>query len=160
LEQTNSILSSSELDSAGIHELNYAGKWSKFIGIVYIVSSVLVFLTMAGMFIAFEYLADINEIADYGRNLYGISDEAMSFLLGAGKWLFIIMTLITSAVLFRNGYLLLKFETSSRSYFFSNQEEYLVHSFRYLTRYFMITVALSLFSTITTIVAIIYYFTL
>ena len=152
METNESILQSAGIDSSGQYLLGSAGKWAKFIGIAYLVMAVLLLITTILLF------ASMDAIADMFMNINGISPEALAFMMGAGKWLFILLMGFSFFVLLLNGFLLVKFGASSKTYTTTFNEESLSNTFLHLGRYMMLTTVLSVVSTISSIIAFLYYF--
>jgi hypothetical protein len=151
MENNESILQTTNIDSSGQYQLVNSGKWAKFIGIVYLVIAVLMLL------IAILVFANLDLIATSLMNINGMSQEALEFMMGAGKWLFALMMALSCFILFLNGFFLVKYGSATKSYSFSFGEEALSGSFYHLSRYLMLTTVLSIFSTIFSIAAIAYY---
>jgi len=153
MESQESILqSAANIDFSGQYELGSAGKWGRFIGIAYLSMAGLLLITTIMLF------ASMDAIADMFMNINGISPEALAFMMGAGKWLFILLMGFSFFVLVLNGFLLAKFGSSSKTYTTTLDEESLSNTFLHLGRYLMLTTVLSIVSTISSIIAFLYYF--
>ena len=152
METNDSIFQDSSIDSSGQTQLISTGKWAKFIGIVYLVLAALLFIMGILLFTNLEIIASqIMEVS-------GMSQEALAFMMGAGKWLFILMIILSSAILAFNGYFLVKFGKSSKQYSLTFSENQLADSFAHLSKYMMLTTVLSILSILFSIIAIGYYF--
>lgn len=151
MEQNDSILQLSDIDSSGQYQLNSSGRWAKFVGIVYLVIAGLMLLTTIVLF------ANLDLIASSLMDVYGMSNEALDFMMGAGKWIFALFMAISVFILFLNGFFLIRFGTSTGKYIKTYSETELENSFHHLTQYLMLTTILSILSTIFSLVAIAYY---
>ncbi len=151
MENNESILQVTNIDSSGQFQLVNSGKWAKFIGIVYLVIAALMLL------IAILVFANLDLIANSLMNINGMSQEALAFMLGAGKWLFALMMALSCFILFLNGFFLVKFGAATKSYFIAYAEDTLSDSFHHLGRYLMLTTVLSILSTVFSVAAIAYY---
>lgn len=151
MENNESVLTSFTIDQEGKSLLKQSGSWAKFIGIVY--------LSLAGLLLVMLVLmlANLNLIASALMNINGVSQEAIDFMLGAGKWLFALMMILSCLTLVLNGYFLTRFGTSVRDYITSMEELDLHASFKQLGNYMMLTTILSLGSTLFSLVAILYF---
>ena len=152
MENYESNLQNTTIDSLGQYQLVNTGKWAKFIGIVYLVIASLIIL------IAIFVFANLDLIATTLMDINGMSQEALEFMKGAGKWLFGLMMALSCFTSFLNGFFLVKYGGATRAYSMSNSEETLASSFDHLGRYLMLTTTLSIISTVFSVVAIAYYF--
>ena len=151
MEQNNAMPNNSLPIEDQFAELQTAGKWSFFIGIVYLVFSGLVFLTGILVF------GNVDYIVSALMNVNGIGESAMQFMLGAGKWMFILFILICSCVLVLNGILLVRFGKSCSYYFFHKETKSLPSVFYHAGNYFLLTTILSIISSLFTLALIIFY---
>lgn len=151
MQQNESVFSSLTLDNDGKSFLQQSGRWAKFIGIVYLSLAALLLIMLVLM------LANINLISNSLMNINGVSQEAIDFMLGAGKWLFALIIMLSCLTLVLNGYFLARFGTSVRTYILSMDDHDLQSGFRHLGNYLLLTTVLSLGSTIFSLVAILYF---
>ena len=151
IDSNESILQLVNIDSSGRNLLESSGKWAKFIGITY--------LTMAGLLLVITVLlfANLDLIANAFMNVNGMSQASLDFMMGAGKWLFVLVTLLSFCVMFLNGYFLVKFGISSKNYSHTYNESALSYSFIFLSRYLILTTVLSVVSTVSSVLAFLYF---
>ena len=152
MENHESIIQEFTIDSSGQAHLFSAGRWAKFIGIIYLI--------MAGFSVLITILlfANLDHIADTLMDINGMSQEALDFMMGAGKWIFLFCMILSCLILVMNGLFLVNFGTNSGKYFHTQDENRLLKSFSYLGRYLMLTTILSTISTVFSVVAFLYYF--
>lgn len=151
MQHNESVFSSVTLDTEGKSLLRQSGRWAKFIGIVYLCLAALLLIMLVLM------LANLNLITNALMNINGVSQEAINFMLGAGKWLFALMIIISSLTLFLNGYFLARFGASIKHYMLATDDLYLQAGFKHLGNYLLLTTILSLGSTLFSLVAILYF---
>ncbi len=145
------IRNTEKFDTTGQHVLASSGKWSKFIGISYLVMAGLILLITVLLF------ANLDMIANEFMNISGISQESLDFMMGAGKWIFALLMAISCFIMTLNGYFLVKFGISTNKFVMFQDEKNLSESFISLGRYLMLTTILSVFSTCTSVLAFLYY---
>lgn len=152
MENNTSFLQQIELDSIGAEQIKSSGKWAKFIGIVFIVMASLFLLMFIGIFANIEMI--VERMMDYG----GMSEQALAFIAGGGKYLLVVLFLIIIAVFVINAVYLIKFRNASENYFLTGNETELGESFNNLGKYFMITTILGIASTIISAIAVVVTF--
>ncbi|MBK7762921.1 MAG: hypothetical protein IPI46_06055 [Bacteroidetes bacterium] len=138
-------------ESAKHNELQSSGAWAKFIGIVYVLSAAMVLILIVLV------IANLEMLAQKLIVLNGLSESTLLFLMGAGKWLFTFIMLVSGSVFFLNGFFLLKFGNSTKQYLASLHTEYIAKAFHYLGRYMMLTAVLSVLSTVLSLAALLFY---
>ena len=152
MEKNTSILQQVELDSSGTEQIKTSGKWAKFIGIIFIVLAIISLLTFVGIFANMDSL--LNVMMEYN----GMSDQALAFMTGGGKYILIFPILIIIAVFVLNAIFLIRFRNGSENYFLTGNEDELASSFNNLGKYFKISVALGILSTIGSLIAVVVTF--
>lgn len=138
----------------GKNPLQTAGRWARFIGVVFIILSLITLLTFILL------LAQQDKIAASLMELNRMSSESLAFIKGGGKWLFGITLSIAVAVMMINAYWLIRFSFSSKNYIAQGEESELQNSFEFLNKYLRITVILGLFSVGVSIIAALFSITL
>ena len=152
MDNNTSILQQVEIDSSGTELIKSSGKWAKFIGIVFIVMAALFLLMGIAIFANIDLLTE--RMMDYGR----MSDQALAFIAGGGKYLFVLLLLIIIGVFVVNAVYLIRFRNASENYFLTGNEDELGASFENLSKYFLITTILGVASTIISFIAVIVTF--
>jgi len=150
METNNSIFQQTGITEAGLTHLNTTSKWTRFIGIIYAISGILV-LTITG-FLA----ANMDQVAQQLMAYNQMNETVMEFIQGGGKWLFILIMLVISFVIFINAYYLIFFRISFFAFVNTKEETQLTEAFDHMGKYLMITTILSILSTISSIGMIIY----
>ena len=148
MEQLSDILPELQLDSSGQEQLAGAGRWARFIGVVYLVMAI---LTLS---VTLLLLLNLNFIANMLMEANGISQESIEFIMGAGKWIFALFMLLSVFIMGLNGYFLLHFGKHSKQ----AGELPLQKTYYFLGRYLMLNTILSAVSTFFSIMAFLYYF--
>jgi hypothetical protein len=150
METNNSIFQQTGINEAGLTHLNTTSKWTRFIGIIYAISGILV-LAITG-FLA----ANMDQVAQQLMEYNQMNETVMEFIQGGGKWLFILIMLVISFVIFINAYYLIFFRISFFAFVNTKEENQLTETFDHMGKYLMITTILSILSTISSIGMIIY----
>ena len=89
------------LDIAGKEQLQNIGKWSRFIGVVFIIFGSILLLATVLLLANFEAL--MTEII----KLNGIDEEMIDMLEKGGKYFIAFALVLSSVILFINGFLIL-----------------------------------------------------
>ncbi len=150
MENQDSIFQATAIDTMSTEHLGSTSKWTRFIGVMYTIFGILTLST------AILIIANVDEIAKILMQYNGISDSAMEFIQGAGKWLFLLIFLLISIVFFVNAFYLIKFGNSFHDFRLRQEESNLTKSFDYMGKYLMITTILSVVSTLSAIGMIIF----
>lgn len=150
METNNSIFQQTGINEACIAHLSTTSKWTRFIGIIYAISGILV-LAITG-FLA----ANMDQVAQQLMEYNQMNETVMEFIQGGGKWLFILIMLVISFVIFINAFYLIFFRISFFAFITTKEENRLTETFDHMGKYLMITTILSILSTISSIGMIIY----
>ncbi len=140
------------LETAGNDQLQSAGKWSKFIGIVFIIFGSVLILCTVLLIANFETL--MNEVI----KLNGITEEMIDMLEKGGKYFIAFALILSAVILYANGVLLFRFGNLSSLYIGTKNENSLISSFDYLKRYMYFSFILATISTILSLVSMFTFF--
>lgn len=138
----------------GKNPLQTSGRWARFIGIVFIMLSLITLLTFILI------LAQEDKIAASLMEINHMSSESLEFIRGGGKWLFGIMIFAAVSVMLINAYWLIRFSFSSKNYIQQGNELELQRSFEFLNKYLRITVILGILSIGISVIAALFSITL
>lgn len=147
MDQQSSFLHQNEIDQTGQSLLQTSGKWSNFIGIVYVIMAILMLLLCVGVYISAD------ELVSRIRELAGLSNEAYEFITGAGKVIFLILSLIMVSVITLNGVYLIQFKNKISTFVISGEEHSLRDGFSQLKKYFTLTTILGAISMLISFIA-------
>lgn len=150
MENNQSVLQNTELDDMATVQLEGIVRWAYFISIIFFI---LCGLTLV---ISVFLLANISSILPNLAQIFGWSQEVEDFILSQGMILGSIFILIGTAVLFLNGFFLLKFRNYSRQYALGGQETSLAMGFDNLYRYMMLSAIINGVSLISGVFSIIF----
>ena len=134
----------SKNDNATLEQVLGVSKWTRFIGIVFLLISTTVLLTC--LFLLFNFDTILNEMA----RLNGISSEMIQIMDNGGKIALIFFMIVCVIVLFLNGFLLLRFGLHSANKNVLNETEegkqVLNNAFIYLNKYLKLSIILGIIS--------------
>ncbi len=131
--------------------LKSAGNWARFIGVVFII------FALFALGILIFIFTNLSDLANQFMQLNGMSDQAMEFILGAGKWIFAFFMIIIASVLLVNAYYLINFQRKGASLYTFKQEINIQVSLHFLSRYLFISTLLGVLSTLLSLIAILYF---
>ena len=140
------------LDIAGKEQLQNIGKWSRFIGVVFIIFGSILLLATVLLLANFEAL--MTEII----KLNGIDEEMIDMLEKGGKYFIAFALVLSSVILFINGFLLFRFGSKSSHYLGSQSEYPLIDAFTYLKKYIYFSFVLACISAILSLISTIVFF--
>ncbi|MCC7029189.1 MAG: hypothetical protein IT257_02710 [Chitinophagaceae bacterium] len=140
------------LETAGEEQLQSAGKWARFVGIVFIIfGSVLLFATIL-------LLANFSSLMNEVIQLNGISEEMIDMLEKGGKYFIAFALILSAAVLFVNGVLLFRFGSYSNQYIRHKNESTLIASFENLKRYIYFSFIMACISAVLSLISTFVFF--
>lgn len=151
MEQTDSLLNI-QMDDIAKNNLFVAGKWMRFIAIVYCIFSV--FILLVGVVLIFNFkeiaavlsnYASINPIFSYLSSQGGISIIAVLLLVS-------VVVLITFSICW------FKVSKYSKQYFLAGNDMDLELSFKYLRTYFMLSCIIAVINLLISVIIAIYIF--
>ena len=140
------------LDVAGKEQLQSISKWSRFIGIVFIIFGSILMLATVLLLANFEAL--MTEII----KLNGIDEEMIDMLEKGGKYFIAFALVLSSVILFINGFLLFRFGSNSSQYLGSQNEYSIIEAFSYLKKYIYFSFVLASISAILSLISTIVFF--
>jgi hypothetical protein len=152
MENNTSILQPVELNSVGAEQIKSSGKWAKFIGIVFVALAILTTL----LFISI--ITNIDKLKEMITEKIGMSDLSYSQIESFGLIALAILYIVFITVFVLNAFFLIRFRNGSENYFLTGNEDELANSFNNLGKYFKISVALGILSTIGTLIAVVITF--
>jgi len=147
--EEQSIFNTELSDLSNNHILS-AAKWSRFLGIVFLIAAVIVLISGAGMLASWEQFADsLSTIA--GAN------PAFADIENLPKSLFLIAFLLIIAIMVFAGILFLRVGSNGVNYYSSNEESAFLSTFRSAKTLFMVY---AIFTVIGIAISVIQLFTL
>jgi hypothetical protein len=150
-EQENQLWESDILQPEATRQLAITGRWASFVGIVYLSLSAIVCLIMVLI------VANLKYILDSLLLINGLSETALAFMMGAGKWLFMLMMAISGLNFFLNGLYLFRFGKATPHPGLVSEDEDLAGSFHSLAQYLSLTAILSVISLVMNLLAVVFY---
>ncbi len=140
------------MDAPSIDLMRSLSKWSRFVGIIFLVFSLTIALTCILIFLNFdEILKNISQVN-------GMNDEMLIILQNNGKLALLFFCLVSFSILFFNGYLLYHFGSKLSSACYEMNDQNLYFAFRDLNRYFQLSIVLSVISLLFTFLIMISQF--
>lgn len=144
--------SSLQLAAASETQLSSISKWTKFIGVVFVVfGSVLLFATVL-------LAASFSSLMEQVVQVNGIEKEMIDMLEKGGKYLIGFALLVSAAVLVINGILLYRFGNYSRRYLLHRHEAHLSQSFAQLKKYLCFSFIMGVISAILSLISTFVFF--
>ena len=150
MEQSESLFDHELLANESTEQLDTTSKWTRFIGIVYLVIGIM----MLVMFIFM--ITNMDELAQVIMNQIGMDQQVMDFISQWGKILFGLIMLGISIIIFLNAYYLLQIRSTFSKFTQTGNETHLGNSFDSIGKYFQLATILSILSTISSIGIIIF----
>lgn len=124
-------------DNSSLEQIISISKWSRFVGLIFIIFSLTIALTCIFLFLNYE------KILSLISQVNGMNDEMLEILRNGGKPSLLFFCFVSFSILFFNGYLLLNFGTKIKLN--------IIESFRYLNKYFNLSIAMGIISLIFTV---------
>ena len=152
MENNTSILQPVELNSVGAEQIQSSGKWAKFIGIIFVALAILTTLLFVSI------ITNIDKLKEMITEKIGMSDLSYSQIESFGLIALAILYIVFITVFVLNAFFLIRFRNGSENYFLTGNEDELANSFNNLGKYFKISVALGILSTIGTLITVVITF--
>jgi hypothetical protein len=150
MENTASLFEHELLSGEGNEQLESISKWTRFIGIVYAVTGIMMLILFIFM------ITQMDEMAQTIMNSYGMNQQVMDFVANWGKLLFGLVMVSISCIIFLNAYYLLQFRNSLVKFNVSGEEINLGSAFNHMGNFFLLATILSILSTISSVGLIVF----
>ncbi len=128
------------MDEPSLEIMRSLSKWSRFVGIVFLIFSLTIVLTFIFIFLNFDII--LREIS----KVNGMNDEMLTILQSGGKSALLFFCFVCFSILFFNGYLLYHFGSKLSVACHEMNDQNLFSAFRDLNRYFQLSIVLSVIS--------------
>lgn len=150
MEQTESLFEHELQAAESTEHLESISKWTRFIGIIYSITGVMMLILFIFM------ITQMDEMANTIMNSYGMNQQVMDFIANWGKVLFGLVMTVISLIIFLNAYFLIQFRNTFIKFKLDGQEANLGNAFNHMGNFFLLATILSILSTISSIGLIIY----
>ena len=150
MEHSESIFQPAAFTDNHEGQLSSTTRWANFIGILYLIFAGLSLLLTVAL------VANMDAIARSLMEINGMSQEVIDFVQSGGKWLLLVFMLMVALVMFFNGWLLVRFRGSFRTFQEGRKEHDLAGSFQFLSQFLMLTTVLSVLSALSSVAMIIW----
>lgn len=140
------------LETAGNDQLLSVSKWSRFIGVVFIIFSAVLAISIVLLLANFEIL--MTQII----KLNGIDEDTISMLERGGKYFIAFALTLSSIILFVNGFLLFRFGNLASSFHSKQNMSTLTESFAYLKQYIYFSFILASISAVLSLISTFVFF--
>ncbi|HMN31741.1 MAG: hypothetical protein IT215_03950 [Chitinophagaceae bacterium] len=140
------------LDAPSIELMRSLSKWSRFVGIIFLIFSLTIVLTFILIFLNFDII--LREIS----KVNGMNEEMLTILQNGGKSALLFFCFVSFSILFFNGYLLYHFGSKLSINCHEMNDQNLYSAFRDLNRYFQLSIVLSVISLLFTFLIMISQF--
>ncbi len=140
------------LETAGNDQLQSVSKWSRFIGVVFIIFGAVLAISIILLLANFEIL--MTQI----MKLNGIDEDTISMLERGGKYFIAFALTLSSIILFVNGFLLYRFGKLASIFHTKENINILAESFGYLKQYIYFSFILASISAVLSLISTFVFF--